>query len=134
MTYPDFILALPALDVPFPEDLVTTHAIRSDRGLVVYFSVHKDMEVPEHSHGAQWGSLFHGEIELTVAGETRTCRPRRHLGHSRRNAPFGETQGRKPAHGRLRRARPLPAQIARSAPPRGQSSGKKSPAILSPSR
>jgi len=75
MQFPAFIMALPALDVPFPEDVVSTRAIRSDSGLVVYFTVHRDLELPEHSHGAQWGSLFHGEMELTVAGETRTCRP-----------------------------------------------------------
>ena len=75
MNYPDFMQALPGLDVPFPEDVVKTHAVRSDAGLVVFFTVLKDAEVPEHSHGHQWGALFEGEIELTIAGETRTCRP-----------------------------------------------------------
>lgn len=75
MTYPEFMRALPSLDAPFPEDVVTTNAIRSDDALVMYFSVHKDVEVPEHSHGAQWGHLFHGSIELTVDGVTRTCVP-----------------------------------------------------------
>ncbi len=75
MRYPDFMRGFPSLDVPFPEDVVTTHALRTDDALVVYFTVHKDFEVPEHSHGAQWGHLFHGEMDLTVGGETRRCKP-----------------------------------------------------------
>ncbi len=75
MEYPAFIKALPPLDVPFPEDVVRTHAVRSDDALVVYFRVFKELAVPEHSHGAQWGHMFHGEMALTVGGETRICRP-----------------------------------------------------------
>lgn len=75
MKFPDFIMALPALDIPFPEDAVSAWAIRSDKGLVVYFAIHKDIDLPEHKHGAQWGSMFHGEMELTVAGAPRVCRP-----------------------------------------------------------
>ncbi len=75
MEFPQFMQALPGLDVPFPENAVKTHAVRSDAGLVVYFTALKDVEVPEHSHGHQWGAIFAGEIELTMDGETRVCRP-----------------------------------------------------------
>lgn len=75
MDYPDFMRAFPSLDVPFSDEAVSTNVIRSDRGLVVWFTVHKDLVVPEHSHGPQWGALFSGEIELTVGGQTRHCRP-----------------------------------------------------------
>lgn len=75
MNYPEFMKRFPLLDVPFPKDAVEAHAIRSDAGLVVYFDVHRDCEVPPHSHGGQWGAIFHGEIELTVDGVTRTFRP-----------------------------------------------------------
>lgn len=75
MTFPTFIQALPALDVPFPEDVVRTNAVRSDNALVVYFSILKDIDLPEHSHGHQWGAIFEGEIELTIGGDTRTYRP-----------------------------------------------------------
>ena len=75
MQYPPFMQALPPLDVPFPEDVVQTHALRTDRALVVYFEVLKDFEVPEHQHGAQWGHLFHGRLELTVGGVARICNP-----------------------------------------------------------
>ena len=75
MDYPDFMMQLPELDVPFPRDAVITSAVKGDGALVLYFTVLKDVEVPEHSHGPQWGALFHGEIELTVDGVTRRCKP-----------------------------------------------------------
>ncbi len=33
------------------------------------------MELPFHSHGAQWGTVVEGEIELTIGGETKTYSP-----------------------------------------------------------
>ncbi len=75
MQFPPFIQDLPTLDIPFPEDVVSTSAVRSGDAMVVYFTVHKDFELPEHSHGAQWGCLIHGELELTINGDTRICKP-----------------------------------------------------------
>jgi quercetin dioxygenase-like cupin family protein len=75
MEYPAFMRGLPGIDTPFPEDAVTTNVVRSDAGLVVFFTVHKDLDVPEHSHGPQWGALFSGRVELTVEGMTRQCKP-----------------------------------------------------------
>lgn len=75
MEYPDFIKSFPSLDVPFPEDVVVTRAIRSDRGLVVFFEFLKDMELPAHSHGPQWGTVLSGQIEFTIGGKTQTYGP-----------------------------------------------------------
>ena len=75
MPYPDFISAFPGIDVPFPEDVVQTAVVRSDAGLVAFFTFLKDMELPVHSHGAQWGTVVEGEIELTIDGATEVCRP-----------------------------------------------------------
>ncbi|WP_029063056.1 cupin domain-containing protein [Labrenzia sp. DG1229] len=75
MQLPDFIRNFPALDIPFPEETVSTHAIRSDAGLVVFFEFHKDFVLPPHSHLAQWGTLLDGEIEFTMGGETNTLGP-----------------------------------------------------------
>ncbi len=75
MQFPEFIRSLPRLDIPFPDDIVTANAVRSDDALVVYFTVHKDFDLPEHSHGHQWGTIFHGTVELTVDGQTRLCKP-----------------------------------------------------------
>ena len=75
MKLPAFFEAMPALDVPFPVDVVTTYAVRSDAGLVAFFRFHKDMELPPHAHGTQWGTVIAGEIVFTIGGETWTYGP-----------------------------------------------------------
>tara|TARA_R110002094_G_scaffold26830_7_gene39538 strand:- start:1374 stop:1709 length:336 start_codon:yes stop_codon:yes gene_type:complete len=75
MDLPDFIRNLHALDVPFPADIVTTHAMRSDRGLMVIFDVKQDVELAEHAHLGQWGTVLEGQLDLRIDGETRTYRP-----------------------------------------------------------
>ena len=72
MPYPDFIKELPSMDVPFPENVVQTSAVRSDHGLGAFLTFLRDMELPPHSHGPQWGTVVEGEIELTIGGVTRT--------------------------------------------------------------
>jgi quercetin dioxygenase-like cupin family protein len=75
MILPDFIRALPRLELPLPDDQVTANAVRSDQGLVVFFTFHKDTNLPPHAHKAQWGSVLSGTIELTIDGKSRTCSP-----------------------------------------------------------
>ncbi|KEO56147.1 cupin domain-containing protein [Thioclava pacifica] len=75
MDLPDFIQSFPALDLPFPEDQVRSHAIRSEAGLVVFLHFLTDFELPPHAHGGQWGTVIEGEAELTIGGETRLYRP-----------------------------------------------------------
>ena len=75
MPFPPFITAFPSIQVPFPEDVVQTAVIRSDAGLVVFFTFLKDMVLPMHSHGAQWGTVIEGEIEFTIGDDTRIYRP-----------------------------------------------------------
>ena len=45
MDYPDFMRGFPSLDIPYPEEVVSTNVIRSDAGLVVFFTVHQDVEI-----------------------------------------------------------------------------------------
>lgn len=75
MDFPDFIMAFPTMDVPFPDDVVQARAIRSDAGLVAFFTFLQDVELPMHAHKAQWGTIVEGEIELTIGGKTRVYRP-----------------------------------------------------------
>lgn len=75
MPYPDFITALPGIDVPFPQDVVQTAVVRSDDALVVFFTFLRDMTIPTHSHGAQWGTVVEGEIEFTIGADTKTYLP-----------------------------------------------------------
>ncbi len=74
MPYPDFINALPGIDAPFPEDVVQISAVQSDDALVLFFAFLKDMVLPPHSHGAQWGTVIEGEIEFNIGGVTKLYR------------------------------------------------------------
>lgn len=75
MPLPAFVRALPAIDIPFPDDEVTTNVIRSDHGLAVFFTFHKDFDLPPHAHKGQWGTVIEGSITLTIAGKTKTYGP-----------------------------------------------------------
>jgi quercetin dioxygenase-like cupin family protein len=75
MELPEIVTRLPEVDFPFPSTTVKSSALKSDRGLLVFFQVLKDVEVPAHSHKAQWGTVLDGQIELTIGDETRTYGP-----------------------------------------------------------
>jgi len=44
-------------------------------GQAVFFRAAERIEVPPHSHGAQWGVVVSGLLRLTVAGEAATYEP-----------------------------------------------------------
>jgi quercetin dioxygenase-like cupin family protein len=75
MKLPEIITGLPEIELPFPPTTVKTNALRSDRGLLVFFQILEDVDLPPHSHKAQWGTVLEGQIELTIGGETRTYGP-----------------------------------------------------------
>ena len=75
MNFPDFMMSLPSLELPFDEETVEARAIHSDHGLAVFFLFHKDMDLPAHSHKGQWGSVLEGDVELTIGGVTKTYGP-----------------------------------------------------------
>ncbi len=75
MKLPDFLMALPALDVPFPSDVVESRAMRTEDALLAFFVFHKDFDLPPHSHKAQWGTVLQGGIDLTIGDETRNLGP-----------------------------------------------------------
>jgi quercetin dioxygenase-like cupin family protein len=72
---PDFIKAFPSIDLPLPADMVTTHVMKTEQGLAVFFDVHKDVELPPHSHKGQWGTVLVGQVDLTIDGATRSYHP-----------------------------------------------------------
>ena len=72
MNYPDFIMNFPALDVPFADEVVQTRAVRSDQGMVVFFTFLQDFVLPPHAHKGQWGTLVHGAIDITSGGVTKS--------------------------------------------------------------
>ena len=75
MDLPEMITRLPEADLPIPPSKVKTHVLPSDRGQLVFFHILEDVEIPPHSHKAQWGTVLEGEIEVTIGGEARVYKP-----------------------------------------------------------
>ena len=66
---PEFIRGLPEIDVPL--EGVRGWLVQGDERQVVFFELEEGLEVPPHSHGAQWGMVIDGEMRFTAGGETR---------------------------------------------------------------
>lgn len=70
--YPPMINALPEADIPF--EGVSGRLFQGADHQIVFFEIEPIGEVAPHSHGAQWGVVFDGEMELTINGVTSTYR------------------------------------------------------------
>lgn len=68
--FPEIITNLPEADIPITG--VHSHLFQGKTQQFVFMSFEKDVEVPEHSHEAQWGVVLEGEIELTIDGKKYT--------------------------------------------------------------
>lgn len=66
--WPSEILALP--QVEFHVAGVTGHSLTNDHKQVTFFRFEPGVNVPDHSHGAQWGYLVAGEMTLEIEGRT----------------------------------------------------------------
>jgi quercetin dioxygenase-like cupin family protein len=63
--FPKIITKLPEADIPFKG--VQTYLLQGSNQQIIFMSFDTDVEVPAHSHEAQWGAVLDGEIELTIA-------------------------------------------------------------------
>lgn len=70
--FPQTITDLPEADIPF--EGVKGWLSQGADHQIVFFEIEAIGEVEPHSHGAQWGTVFKGEMELTIGGTTRTIR------------------------------------------------------------
>jgi len=68
--YPQTITSLPEADIPF-EGVKGWLSQGSDHQ-IAFFEIEAIGEVAPHAHGAQWGTVFKREMDLTIGGETRT--------------------------------------------------------------
>jgi quercetin dioxygenase-like cupin family protein len=69
MDYPEMITRLPMADISF--DGVEGWLLQGDDQQAVFMDIASIGEVPEHSHGAQFGVVLEGEMTLTIGGESR---------------------------------------------------------------
>jgi len=70
MNYPNIIKKLPKIDIPL--NGVEAFLMQSKNNQLVFFEFNEDTEIPMHSHGAQWGIVVDGKIELTIGGVMKT--------------------------------------------------------------
>ncbi len=70
--FPDIIEKLPEADANFKG--VKVWLLRGPTASAIFVEAREDSAVPEHSHGAQWGIVVDGEMDLTIGGATRTYR------------------------------------------------------------
>jgi mannose-6-phosphate isomerase-like protein (cupin superfamily) len=68
--FPPFIDQLPRAKLEF--EGLSGWVIKGDRWLVIFMEAKQTVAVPRHHHGAQWGVVLDGTMELTIGEETRT--------------------------------------------------------------
>jgi len=68
--FPKIIMSLPKADIEF--EGIKGWISQSDNHQVVFLEIEPIGKVAEHSHGAQWGIVLEGEMELTIGGITKT--------------------------------------------------------------
>lgn len=71
-TYPAIIADLPEADLPMAG--ARGWLLQGADRQAVFFRLDAGTVVPEHHHGAQWGIVIEGEIELSIGGVARVYR------------------------------------------------------------
>lgn len=68
--FPEFIRELPEPDSPLAG--LEARMLQTEDAMAMFFEIPDGVDLPEHSHGAQWGVVLGGKIDFTIGGETRT--------------------------------------------------------------
>ena len=71
--FPSWSEDLPEVDTPFTG--LEGRVISGPDGQAVFFRAAEDFEVPPHSHGAQWGIVVTGKLELTIGEDSGVYLP-----------------------------------------------------------
>jgi quercetin dioxygenase-like cupin family protein len=72
VAFPDMIENLPDIDINI--NGVRGKLLQAENKQIVFFDLEPIGRIPPHSHGAQWGILVSGEIELRTGASTRVLR------------------------------------------------------------
>ena len=70
--FPEFIARLPELDISL--EGVSGHLLQGQNQQVAFVRFQNEIDVPEHSHKAQWELVVAGEVRLRVHGEEKIYR------------------------------------------------------------
>ncbi len=68
--FPEPIRNLPQANIPL--DGIKAYLSQAEDHQILFMEFTEDVEVPEHSHEAQWGVVLAGKSELTIDGVERT--------------------------------------------------------------
>ena len=68
--FPEPITDLPQADIPLTG--VEAHLSQSESHQILFMQFAEDVELPEHSHGSQWGVVLEGRIDLVIDGARQT--------------------------------------------------------------
>lgn len=66
MNYPDIIKDLPKISIPIKG--VKAYKLQGENNQLVFFEFAEEINIPEHSHKAQWGIVVEGRIDITIGG------------------------------------------------------------------
>lgn len=69
-SFPSIITNLPQAEIPI--EGLQSYLIQGENQQVIFMSFDNDVEIPEHSHNAQWGVVLEGEIDLKISDITKT--------------------------------------------------------------
>lgn len=68
--FPKMIKKLPEAEIDFKG--IRGWVSQGKNHQIVFFDIEPIGEVTKHAHGAQWGIVIEGEMELTIDGKTKT--------------------------------------------------------------
>lgn len=68
--FPGPIRDLPKADIPL--NGATAFLSQSENHQVMFMEFKEDVDLPEHSHNAQWGVVLEGMIDLHIDGKKQT--------------------------------------------------------------
>ena len=71
--FPEFIRALPEIDLPFPN--CRGWLMQGENQQTVFAEFPEGLEMPEHTHAEQWEFPIAGYVTLTCQGEMKVYRP-----------------------------------------------------------
>lgn len=61
------ISTFPQADIPL--EGVNSRLVQAEKRQFIFMEFEKDVEIPPHSHNAQFGIVLEGEIEMTINGK-----------------------------------------------------------------